>query len=170
MTAQKEQNRKDAYQKALAAYSQAMKAFHRKDYVKASEAIQAFLEKFPVEKELVDRAHLYLSICKSRLDKKKIELKNFEDFFGYGVYQLNLGNYEEAIKTLGKAHEKKPKEGKVLYMMANAYCLLGDEDECLEHLKKAVKLDNFYSVLAQNESDFEVFKEDKRFALITKMA
>jgi len=46
---------------------------------------------------------------------------------------------------------------------------MGKIEECLEHLKKAIQLDKGFSILAQNESDFEIIREDKKFKLITRM-
>lgn len=160
---------KDIYQKALAAYTQAMKAFHKGDYQRASALLEAFLEMFPSEKELVDRAEIYLSICKSRLEKKTIPLRTFEDCYQQGVYQLNQGNYEDALKLLEKTLEMRPNEGKVYYLSALAYCLLDQEDPCLENLKKAIQLDKYFKILAQNEVGFGSYWENKKFKLIIKL-
>ncbi len=44
-----------------------------------------------------------------------------------------------------------------------------EKEECLAHLKKAIQMDKYFSILAQNESDFESLREDKKFKLITRM-
>jgi len=46
---------------------------------------------------------------------------------------------------------------------------MGQADSALELLKKAVQKDKNFSVLAQNEPDFESLWEDKKFKLITKL-
>lgn len=168
-TKDKEKLKKDDYEKALSAFDQAMKAFHKGDFTRAEELLNAFLENFPSEKELVDRAQVYLKICASRQKKEKIQLTTFEDYYQYGIMKINQGDYEEALKSLGKAGEMKPKEGKIPYLMANAYCRMGETEKCLEHLRKAIQIDKFFSTLAQNESDFESLWEDKKFKLITRM-
>jgi len=165
-----EKVKKDDYEKLLSAYSQAMKAFRKRDFERAAELLQSFLEKYTTEKELVDRAKIYLSICKNQLSPEKIQLKTFDDYYEYGVYKINQGDYSQALKYLEKAHEMNPKEGKVLYLMADAYCLLNDKEKALEFLKKAIQRDKFFSILAQNETDFEPLREDKKFKLITRMA
>jgi len=170
VTKEKEKIKKDDYQKALLAYNQAMKAYHKGEYEKASELLKDFLEKFSSEKELVDRVHVYLAISGARKEKEKVQLKTFNDYYEYSVYKINQGDYEEALKLLDKAYEMKPKEGKVLYLMADTYCLMEQAEQCLEHLKKAIQLDKFFGILAQNEGDFELLWEDKKFKLITRMA
>jgi tetratricopeptide (TPR) repeat protein len=169
VTGDKDRVKRNSFQKALAAYGQAMRSFHKENFQKASEELKLFMENHSSEKELVDRAKIYLDISKSRIKPIKMTLKTLEDYYQFGVYQLNLGEYKEALKALEKAREKEPKDGKILYLMANAYYLMGETDQCLEHLKEAVKLDKFFGILAQNETDFEELKDDKKFNLITRM-
>ena len=164
----KEKLKKDLYEKTLAAYGQAMKAFRKEDYAKAKELFQAFLGKHNTEKEFVDRAQMYLSLCGNRETKETIPLKTFEDYYQYAVYKLNQRDHGEAIKLLEKAKTKKPKEGKVSYLMALAYCQMEDTEKCLENLKDAVHKDKLFGTLAQNESEFESLWEDKKFKIITK--
>lgn len=169
MTKEKDKIKKDEYEKALSAYSQAMKSFHKGDYKKADELFKAFLDKHGSERELIDRAQIYLNVCETRQSKEKVQLKTFDDFYHYGVFKTNHGDYEEALKLLEKAREMKPKEGKILYLMADIHCLKGDNEKCLEHLKKAIQLNKYFSILARNEKDFESLWEDKKFKLITRM-
>jgi len=170
MEKEKEKVKKDEYQKAFFAYTQAMRSFHKGDYEKAIELLKAFLDKYASEKELVDRAQIYLTICRAEQKKEKIQLKTFDDYYEYSVYRINQGDYEGALKLLEKALDMKPQEGKILYLMADAYCLMGQSEQCLENLKRAIQLDKYFSILAQNEADFESLWEDKKFKLITRMA
>jgi predicted Zn-dependent protease len=165
----KEKVKKDLYDKILAAYGQAVKAFRKGDCAKAKELFQAFIEKHSSEKELVDRAQMYLALCENREKKGAVTLKTFEDNYEYAVYKLNQQDYDEAIKLLKKAKTQKPKEGKVSYLMALMYCQMEDMEKCLENLKEAVQNDKFFGTLAQNESGFEPLWADKKFKIITKI-
>lgn len=169
MSETKEKAKKNAYDKALTAYNQAMKLFHKGNFQKAVESLQAFLEKHSSEKELVDRVKIYLNICEKRLKNENIILKSFEDYYQFGVYKLNKHEFSEALKAFEKALEMHPKEGKVMYSIANVYHKMGQNDECLEFLMRAVKTDKFFSILARNELDFEDLHDDKKFNLITRM-
>jgi tetratricopeptide (TPR) repeat protein len=166
----KEKLKKDAYEKSLAAFSQAIKVFRKEDFVKAKELFETFLEKHPGEKELVDRAKIYLSISENRLSKESIQLETFEDYYQYAVYKVNQEDYDQALRLLMKAREKEPKQGKIPYVMSLVYCQMGNLEKCLEALKDAVHLDKFYGILAQNETSFESIWEDKKFKVITKLA
>ena len=168
MTAQQKAKTKiNEYDKALAEYNQAMKYFHNGDFEKAKESLSSIGKDYPKERELVDRTNLYLQICENRLNPPKDTLKTGADFFQNGIFLMNQGRYDEAIESLKKAHSKNPKDAKALYTMADASCLKGDLDLCLDFLKQAVGLDPFFAVLAQNEVDFESVREDSRFLEIT---
>jgi len=162
--------KKDEYQKALTAFGHAMKEFHKGDLEKAAESLRAFIEKFPADRELVDRARIYLTLAERRPRREAVSLKNLEDHFQASVFKINQGDYEGALKTLEKALEFKDEEGRVYYLMADAYMMLNQPEASLEHLKKAVQKDKFFSILAQNEPDFEPLWEDKKFRLLMRLA
>ncbi len=168
MSPEKKAISKDTLKQALAAYSLAMKMFHKGNFEKAFEALKLFLDKFPNEKELLDRAQIYLEICARRLDKEKEVLDTFDDYYQFGIFKMNQGEYQSALKALEKAFAIKPKESKVLYLTAVVYNLLSEKEKCLEYLEKAIKQDEYFSILAQNESDFEELWEDQDFKTITK--
>jgi len=164
-----EKTKKDAFEKALAAYGEAMKEFHKGRFDKAQELLKLFLEKFDTEKELVDRAKVYLQMTQEKGEKETVSLKTMDDYVYYSIYKINSGAHEEALKLLEKALEMKEEEGRVYYLMANAHILMGKPDEAMECLKKAFQKDKFYRTMAQNEIDFEPLWDDKKFKLITRL-
>ncbi len=164
-----EKAKKDSYEKALAAYSEAIKEFRKGRADKAKELFTLFLEKYDAEKELVDRSKIYLSILQEKGKKDLFHPKSAEDFYLHGVYKMNMGDFEGARKSLEKALEMNAEEGKVYYLLADLHCLKGDTESALENLKKAFQKDKFFRVLAQNEIDFEPLWDDKKFKLISRM-
>ncbi len=167
-----ERVKKDEYQKALAAYSEAMKDFRKGRFEKAAEELKTFIEKHPAEREFVERSRMYLAICSERLKEKKDlpVLKTFDDCCHFGVYKMNTGDYEEAFKLLEKAVKLEPESGLVHYLLANLHILMNKPEESLEALKKAIQIDKSYKILAQNENDFEPLWEDKKFRILTRLA
>ena len=162
--------KKDEYQKALATFGQAVKEFHKGEFDKAVESFKGFIEKFPADREIVDRARTYIAIAQKRPKKETAALKGFEDHYRQGLVKINQGDHAGAVKVLEKALEYKEKEGQVNYLLADAHCLMGQHDAALDFLRKAVQKDKHFAVLAQNEVDFEPVWEDKKFKLITKLA
>jgi tetratricopeptide (TPR) repeat protein len=164
-----EKIKKDAYLKALSAYSEAMKEFHKGNLDKTEELLEAFLEKHDTEKELVDRAKIYLRMTRKKGEKETGSLKTIDDYVYYSVYKINSGGYEDALKLLEKALEMKEQEGRVFYLMADAYIHMQKTEDAMECLKKAFQKDKVYRVLAQNEVDFASLWDDKKFKLITRL-
>ncbi len=164
-----QRSKKDEYQKALAAFGLAVKEFQKGEFEKAAASFKDFIEKFPADREVVDRAKAYLSIAQKKPKKDSVSLKGFEDHYRYAAAKINQKDYAGALKLLEKALEYKEKEGLVNYLAADVHSLMGQVDEALELLKKAVQKDKNFAVLAQNEPDFEALWEDKRFKLITKL-
>lgn len=163
--------KKDDYERALSAYGEAMHQFRHHHLDKAEKLFRAFIENFSVEKELVDRARIYLSIIEEKKTDRKetIPLKTFDDYCFAGVYKINSGAYDEALKILERALERFPGEGKFYYLKAIVHSRKNEPDACLENLKKAIQLDKFYRTIAQNEADFQPLWEDKKFKLITRI-
>ena len=80
MNTEKKQTSKNDYQKALSSFGNAMKHFHKDDLDKAKQSLEDFVKSHSEEKELLDRAKLYLEIIKQRGIKDSIPLKSFEDY------------------------------------------------------------------------------------------
>ncbi len=167
-----ERTKKDEYQKALSAYSEAMKEFHKGKFEKASDLLHGVIEKHASEREFAERSKMYLAICEARLKEapQVPNPKTYEDFCHFGVYHMNLGHYEEALKMLEKALKLKPEEAVAHYLSAGVLARTNQPEEALEALKKAIQIDKFYKILAQNEADFETLWEDKKFKLLTRLA
>jgi len=164
----KTEEKKDTFKKIISAYEKAMKAFHKSDFEKAEELLSVFLEEDPDEKEVVDRARIYLSICRNAKEKKTLPLKTFDDYYQSAVYMVNRGEIEEAVKLLTKAQKMEPKQGKIPYLMSIASLKQENVDEAVAHLEKAVELDEFFAILAQNESEFGDIRDDDRFKDVVK--
>ena len=141
MSAEKDKVNIDSYEKTLSSYSQAAKAFRRGDCKKAIEYFGAFIEKYPMERELVDRAKLYMKICEDKGKKDDIVLKDFDDYYEMGVFKLNQGAYEEALKLFNQALAKDPSKGKIIYLIGKTHYLMGDKDKFLENLKSAIQVE-----------------------------
>ncbi|HZX10406.1 MAG TPA: hypothetical protein VFG01_05600 [Acidobacteriota bacterium] len=163
MDTEKKKTSMNDYQKALSSFNKAMKYFHKGDFDKAEQSLKDFIKSHSEEKELLDRAKLYLDIIQASGEQESISLKSFDDYYQYGVFRLNQGRYEEAIDLFKKANKKKAKQAKVYYAIANAYCLMDEKDKCIANLRKAMELDEFYGILAQNETDFDVYREDEEY-------
>ncbi len=170
VAAEKEKKKIDSYEKAILSFGEAVKAFRKGNSEKAVESFKALIEKYASEKELVDRAQTYIKICQKVKNKETTPPKTFTDFYESGVLLMNQGSFEEALKLFKKAIDKDPDHAKILYFMAAIYLSMGDADQSLEFLKKSIQKDKYFKILAQNDSDFEELRENKKFKILTKLA
>ncbi len=170
MAVEKEKKKIDNYEKALLLFGQAVKAFRKGDCEKAVQSSKTLIEKYPSEKELIDRAKTHIKICQEGMKKETYPLKTFDDYYEYGVYKMNRGELKEALELFQKAVEKDPSQAKILYLLATTYQLMEETDQSLEFLKKAIQKDKYFKILAQNDQDFEPLREDKKFKILTKLA
>jgi tetratricopeptide (TPR) repeat protein len=167
-----DRSKKDEYQKAMAAYGEAIKDFRKGRFDKAADSLREIITKFPTEREFGDRARVYIAICEERLrgPRESAPLKSFEDHCHAGVFKMNLPDNEEALKLFEKAAKMKPEAAIPHFLTAAVLVRLGRTEEAVEALTKAIKLDKFYKILAQNETDFEPIWEDKKFKILTRMS
>ncbi len=165
-----ESSKKSDYDKALSLYNQGIKEFRKEDYEKALSSFESLLGKYPEEHELIDRAKVYMSICKRGKKQEVISPKSISDFLFFAQMKINQSDFDGAIKLLEKALEQKREEARVYYLMATAYVQKGQIEKGLEALKKAIQKDKTMAIMAQNEPDFEPIWLDKRFKVLAKLS
>ena len=165
-----QRTKKDEYQKVLTAFGQAVREFHKGDLDKAVLLLEEFIDKHPSEREIVDRARTYLTIARSRPKKETVSPKGFDDYYRWSVVRINQRDFEGALKLLQKALDFKEQEGLVYYLLADVHSLMGQAEPCLDYLKKAIQKDKMFGILAQNEPDFEILWDDKKFKLLVRLA
>src|SRR5262245_8361784 len=149
--------------KAPKEFERGLGLLQKQSYSEAIERFQAIVGSFPQEKELTDRAQVYLRICQNVLERKEPQPRKPEDFFYYGVIMANEANYDEAVKLLEKALQANPKDEKVHYVMASTLAAKGDRREALEHLREAIELNATNRIYARNDPDFEPLRDDDNF-------
>ena len=151
------------HEKALKEFERGVGLLQKQSYSEARERFQAIVASFPQEKELTDRANVYLRICQNLLERREPQPRKPEDFFYYGVIRANEANFDEAVRFLEKALEATPKDEKVHYVLASTLASKGDRREALEHLKEAIELNATNRIHARNDPDFENLRDDENF-------
>lgn len=149
--------------KALKEYERGMQALQKQNYPEARGHFEAVLEGHAQEKEILDRARIYIRICNGLTEKRDYSPRRPEDYFYMGVMKSNDADYDEAVKWFGKALENTPKDERVHYVMASTLALKGERREALEHLKQAIELNATNRIYARNDPDFEALHEEDDF-------
>ena len=151
------------HEKALKEFERGVGLLQKQSYAEALGHFETIVGSFPQEKELTDRAGVYLRICKNMLEHKDPQPRKPEDFFYHGVIRANEANYDEAARLLEKALQANPKDEKVHYVLASTLAAKGDRREALGHLKEAIELNATNRIYARNDPDVEPLRDDENF-------
>ena len=139
-------------QKQLGSFEAAMKLFHARDLKQARDL---FLEaaKGP-ERDVAHRARLHAAMCDRRLEQAAPNLHSAEDYYTYGVAQLNLRKVAEAREHLEQALQLAPGADYIYYALALAQALGGDLTGAHENMKRAIELEPCNRIMARQDADF----------------
>jgi tetratricopeptide (TPR) repeat protein len=143
-------------------YDRGVAALQKKTLEEAERHFIDLIQKYPEERELVDRAKVYLTVCERQRRDPRPELTEPEDFYYAAVLEKNRGNLAEAIDHLQQA-QKKNGGGKVDFLLACCYAQQGALETAVGHLQKAIEEDQRHRVLARHDRDFDPVREMPEF-------
>ncbi len=140
-------------------YEKGVAALQRKKFDDAEKHLRAVIEQFGDEKELADRARLYLAVC----EKRKAPSRNADgqDPYYLGLFEKNRGNYELALEHLKKAARRA--DGHVSFLIACCHAQLNEPEKAIEALERAILVDENNRGLARRDSDLSPLKELPQF-------
>jgi tetratricopeptide (TPR) repeat protein len=143
-------------------FDRGVAALQKKKFDEAQRNLFDLIQKYPDEKELVDRARVYLAICERQKQTAQPAMTEPEEFYYAAVVEKNRGNVSEAIEHLKRA-VKKNGGGRVDFLLACCYAQTGDSEVSLQHLKKAIEEDQRHRILARHDRDFDPLRETPEF-------
>lgn len=143
-------------------YDRGVAALQKKKLDEAERHFLDLIQKYPEERELVDRARVYLTVCERQRREAHPALSEPEDFYYTAVLEKNRGNVDEAIEHLQRAARKNG-GGRVDFLLACCHAQKGDLGTALEHLQKAIEEDQRHRVLARHDRDFDPVREMPEF-------
>jgi tetratricopeptide (TPR) repeat protein len=143
-------------------YDRGVAALQRRKLEEAERHFADLIQKYPEEKEIVDRARVYLAVCERQKLAARSTPSEPEDFYYAAVLEKNRGNVEEAIEHLKRAARKNG-GGKVDFLLACCYAQRGEPGSALEYLKRAIGEDQRNRILARHDRDFDPVRESPEF-------
>ena len=153
-------------------FTEAMQIFSKRDYAKALTAFEKIIEQYKDSDyysvlEIQTRSKVYLNICNAQLNPVKSELKTDEDYLNEGVYMLNAGKIDKALSLFEYLEPKSFKTPYINYLLSIIHLKKRDVHKSLEYLKKAVKEDRGFKIIAHNDPDFDdLFDNDAFFSIV----
>jgi len=157
----------ERYQLALAAYTDCLRILQERNWVKAAAAFAAFIAQHGRERELADRARMYLNVCEQHIGSDGDAPKTFDERYAAAVILANRGEFDAALRLLDAALAERPDSDKALYLKASTLAQQGQRRFALDLLTRAIARDERNRVYAVNDPDFGSLRDDEEFITLT---
>jgi Tfp pilus assembly protein PilF len=144
-------------------YERGLQALQRRDFAASAEALRNVIERYPDERELLERARLYLKVCERELEPKEPAPKTPDEWVYAATVALNAGDETAALRHVQKALSEDARHDHAHYMMAVITARRGDTAAALEHLRQAVTLNPENRSLARQDPELESLRADVTF-------
>jgi len=139
---------------ALAMLERGIKLIYQKEFKKARNELKLLLESHPGESEILASARSYLQICVREDPGHKRLPTNIDQLYNLGILEHNGGDYDKAIAYFRQSLEKHPDSDHIHYSLAASYAMKGQVGNAVEHLRRAVALNEENRIFAKNDPDF----------------
>ncbi len=153
--------------RALAVYEVGVTAVQKREFSHAAKALNEIISDYPEERELQERARLYLTVCERELNPTVSEPTTLDERIYAATVAINSGDNSIAIEHLNAVANEKPADANVHYMLSVAHALSNQADTAITHLERAIRLNPDNRLLARQEPDFENIYDNDRFQDLT---
>jgi tetratricopeptide (TPR) repeat protein len=155
--------RKPGFYEAVAVYERGVQALQRHDFQGAAAFFRTVLERYPDERELLERARLYLRVCERETSRQPPTPKTPAEQVYMATVALNSGDHSGALDHLQRALGEDPLSDHAHYIMAVALGMRNRADEAIEHLGQAIALNPENRSLARQDPDLDILRDHERF-------
>lgn len=158
--------RKPGFYEAVAIYERGVQALQRHEFRTAADFFRIVLERYPEERELLERARLYLRVCERETDRQPPPPKTTAERVYAATVALNSGDHAGALDHLKNALSDDPESDHAHYIMAVALGMRGRVDEGLNHLRSAIALNPENRGLARQDPDLDRLRDHATFRTV----
>jgi len=156
--------RKPGFYEAVAIYERGVQALQKHDFAGAAGFFRTVLDRYPEERELLERARLYLRVCERETSRQPTPGPKTPDERVYAAtVALNSGDHSGALDHLQQALGEDPESDHAHYIMAVALGMRNRRDEAIEHLRQAIALNPENRGLAKQDPDLDSLRYHERF-------
>ncbi len=158
--------RKPGFYEAVAIYERGVQALQRHDYHAAADYFRAVLSGYPDERELLERARLYLRVCERETSRQPPVPKSPAERVYAATVALNSGDHSGALDHLQRALGDDPDSDHAHYTMAVALGMRGRTREALDHLRHAIAINPENRALARQDPDLDAIRSESTFGSV----
>jgi predicted Zn-dependent protease len=157
---------RSSFAEALGHYEQAMRALQQHQYEQAAATLREVLDRFSEEKELIDRARLYLTVCERHLQPPPPEPGTTVERLYAATVAINAGHAARAITLLENVCHDDPSHDQALYLMAVAYGLQGEPHLAVPFLERAIAANPGNRIRARVDPDLDTLRHEDGVAAL----
>jgi tetratricopeptide (TPR) repeat protein len=159
--------RKPGFYEAVAIYERGVQALQRHDFQTAAGHFKNVQDGYPEERELLERARLYLRVCEREASRQPASSpKTPAERVYAATVALNSGDHAGALDHLERALGEDPESDHAHYIMAVALGMRSRVTEALDHLRLAIGLNPDNRGLASQDPDLEPIRDHQSFRAV----
>jgi len=165
--------RKPGFYEAVAIYERGVQALQRHDYVTGAELFRTVIDKYPEERELVERARVFVRVCEVRVSETARQApppETARDFVYAATVALNAGDHAGALGHLQRAISADDEDDHAHYIMAAALSLRGKSEEAIRHLQRSIALNPENRSQARQDPDLDSIRQLPGFRIALETA
>jgi tetratricopeptide (TPR) repeat protein len=149
--------------RAVDVYEHGFQALQQREFGRAATLFARVVSDYPDEKELHERAKVYLTICERQKGSPAPTPRSLEERINAATVAINRGAYAEGLALLRKVETDHRDNDHLHYLLCVAHAVLGEATLALDHLKRAVALNPENRYLASQDADLESLRADAGF-------
>lgn len=159
--------RRSTYVEAVALYERGVQLLQTHKFREAAEVLKRVISQFPDEKELHERARLYILVCERNVAAAAAPAQTTEDRVFAATLAINNGQLDQAISQLSAVIQQDPEHDHAAYMLGMAHALRGNVEQAVQCLGRAMALNVENRELVRKEPDLESLRRtDAMMALL----
>jgi tetratricopeptide (TPR) repeat protein len=155
--------RKPGFYEAVAIYERGVQALQRHDYHGAADLFRTVIDRYPEERELLERAHLYLRVCERETARQASPPQSSVDHVYAATVALNAGDHSGAMTHLQRALTADQDNDHAHYIMAATLSMRGRREEAIEHLRRSIALNPENRTQARQDPDLDNIRDHDAF-------
>jgi tetratricopeptide (TPR) repeat protein len=156
--------RRPSFYEAVALYESGVRGLQRHDYDRAAEAFRLVVQRFPEERELLERAGLYLRVCERETDSRPlVRRRSTAERLSAATAALNAGDPNAAFAQVQAALEQDQGSAHAHYLMAVALTARAEHEQALSYLARAIELNPHNRSIAKQDDDLNPLRSLEEF-------
>ncbi len=156
-------SKRSTFPDAVQAYERGLAAFQQQRFGEAVEALQQVLDRFPEEKELHERARIYLNVALRQMKPPDPTPQNADERVYAATLAINDGRYDDGVSQLEAVLREFPDHDYANYMLGVAEAQRGNAPRAVERLRRAFELNGENFALARRDPDLDRLRQDEGF-------